>query len=91
MDPEAAKDKGSFRNYTVRPPPTPAPWGEQHLSPGTAPGATLGMPSSHLGAGPGRGEAVAPWAEEQGLAGCLADPLTRSLARCWTGSSAPTS
>ena len=63
MEPEAAKDKGSFRNYTVstcgRPPLRPClsrPWEGQHLSPCTAPEATLGIPRSHLvGPGPGEG------------------------------------
>ncbi|XP_054941348.1 inositol oxygenase isoform X2 [Physeter macrocephalus] len=62
MEPAAAKDKGSFRNYTVstcgRPPLHPwlsRPWEGQQLSPCTAPGATLGIPRSHL-VGPGLGE-----------------------------------
>ncbi|KAJ8791856.1 hypothetical protein J1605_020578 [Eschrichtius robustus] len=63
MEPEAAKDKGSFRNYTVstcgRPPLRPClsrPWEGQHLSPCTVPEATLGIPRSHLvGPGPGEG------------------------------------
>ena len=86
MDPEKAKDKGSFRNYEVRtlpgpgPPPTPSSLGGgQHL-----PLCTPGGPSQG-------GWSSSPGYAGRGPASLLAAPLACRLARSWTGSSPPTS
>lgn len=93
VDPERAKEKGSFRDYTVRTPtptlccPQPHPFLERQHSPWHMLGGTLGEAHMHTsGARLGRREVAGPW-----LCSCPVDPTACSPARSWTASSPPTS